>query len=209
MSILKHSGLRALGTASVAACVLVACGGSGSANGDAAADPREPDHQGRLAGWRLRSHPGPRDAEAAEGPGQQVRQQQDDGDRRHHDRPDRRERRADVQRLEPDPAARAGRLGIQRAARLRHDDLRARHPGAAATSRSSSSTAPWAAAVRNRRLARRWIRSRRRSRAKCRPTARRRLRRRAETGRRSDRGRHGQPCRPFYPCETRSRTTRR
>jgi len=34
MSILKHSGLRALGTASVAACVLVACGGSGSANGD-------------------------------------------------------------------------------------------------------------------------------------------------------------------------------
>ena len=32
MSILKHSGLRALGTASVAACVLVACGGSGSAN---------------------------------------------------------------------------------------------------------------------------------------------------------------------------------
>jgi len=32
MSILKHSGLRALGTASVAACVLAACGGSGSAN---------------------------------------------------------------------------------------------------------------------------------------------------------------------------------
>lgn len=32
MSILKNSGLRALGTASVAACVLVACGGSGSAN---------------------------------------------------------------------------------------------------------------------------------------------------------------------------------
>ena len=32
MSILKHSGLRALGTASVAAFVLVACGGSGSAN---------------------------------------------------------------------------------------------------------------------------------------------------------------------------------
>jgi hypothetical protein len=32
MSILKHSGLRALGTASLAACVLVACGGSGSAN---------------------------------------------------------------------------------------------------------------------------------------------------------------------------------
>ncbi len=34
MSILKHPGLRALGTASVAACVLVACGGSGSANDD-------------------------------------------------------------------------------------------------------------------------------------------------------------------------------
>ncbi|HWN06826.1 MAG TPA: hypothetical protein VNO53_06650 [Steroidobacteraceae bacterium] len=34
MSILKNSGLRALGTASVAACVLVACGGSGSANDD-------------------------------------------------------------------------------------------------------------------------------------------------------------------------------
>ena len=33
MSIFKHSGLRALGTASVAACVLVACGGSGSSNG--------------------------------------------------------------------------------------------------------------------------------------------------------------------------------
>ena len=33
MSILKHSGLRALGTASVAACVLVACGGSGGSNG--------------------------------------------------------------------------------------------------------------------------------------------------------------------------------
>ena len=33
MSILKHSGLRAFGTASVAACVLVACGGSGSSNG--------------------------------------------------------------------------------------------------------------------------------------------------------------------------------
>jgi hypothetical protein len=32
MPILKNSGLRALGTASVAACVLVACGGSGSAN---------------------------------------------------------------------------------------------------------------------------------------------------------------------------------
>jgi hypothetical protein len=32
MSILKNSGLRALGTASVAACVLAACGGSGSAN---------------------------------------------------------------------------------------------------------------------------------------------------------------------------------
>ena len=32
MSIQKHSGLRALGTASVAACVLAACGGSGSAN---------------------------------------------------------------------------------------------------------------------------------------------------------------------------------
>jgi hypothetical protein len=32
MSILKHSGLAALGTASVAACVLAACGGSGSAN---------------------------------------------------------------------------------------------------------------------------------------------------------------------------------
>jgi hypothetical protein len=32
MSILKHPGLRALGTASVAACVLAACGGSGSAN---------------------------------------------------------------------------------------------------------------------------------------------------------------------------------
>lgn len=32
MSILKNSGLRALGTASVAACVLVACGGSGSSN---------------------------------------------------------------------------------------------------------------------------------------------------------------------------------
>jgi hypothetical protein len=33
MSILKHSGLRALGTASAAACVLVACGGSGNSNG--------------------------------------------------------------------------------------------------------------------------------------------------------------------------------
>jgi hypothetical protein len=32
MSILKHSGLRALGTAFVAALVLAACGGSGSAN---------------------------------------------------------------------------------------------------------------------------------------------------------------------------------
>ena len=32
MSILKHSGLRALGTASVAAFALAACGGSGSAN---------------------------------------------------------------------------------------------------------------------------------------------------------------------------------
>jgi len=32
MSILKQSGLRALGTASVAAFVLAACGGSGSAN---------------------------------------------------------------------------------------------------------------------------------------------------------------------------------
>jgi hypothetical protein len=32
MSILKYPGLRALGTASVAACVLAACGGSGSAN---------------------------------------------------------------------------------------------------------------------------------------------------------------------------------
>jgi len=32
MSILKHQGLRALGTASLAACVLAACGGSGSAN---------------------------------------------------------------------------------------------------------------------------------------------------------------------------------
>ena len=32
MSILKHSGVRALGTASVAAFVLAACGGSGSAN---------------------------------------------------------------------------------------------------------------------------------------------------------------------------------
>jgi hypothetical protein len=34
MSILKHSGLRALGTASVAAFALAACGGSGSANDD-------------------------------------------------------------------------------------------------------------------------------------------------------------------------------
>jgi hypothetical protein len=32
MSILKHSGLRALGAASVAAIALAACGGSGSAN---------------------------------------------------------------------------------------------------------------------------------------------------------------------------------
>ena len=32
MSILKHSGLRALGTASMAAFALAACGGSGSAN---------------------------------------------------------------------------------------------------------------------------------------------------------------------------------
>ena len=32
MSILKHSGLRALGSASVAAFALAACGGSGSAN---------------------------------------------------------------------------------------------------------------------------------------------------------------------------------
>ncbi len=32
MSILKHSGLRALGTASVAAFALAACGGSGSSN---------------------------------------------------------------------------------------------------------------------------------------------------------------------------------
>ncbi len=32
MSILKHSGLRALGTASLAAFALAACGGSGSAN---------------------------------------------------------------------------------------------------------------------------------------------------------------------------------
>ena len=32
MSMLKHSGLRALGTASVAAFALAACGGSGSAN---------------------------------------------------------------------------------------------------------------------------------------------------------------------------------
>jgi hypothetical protein len=32
MPILKIPGLRALGTASVAACILVACGGSGSAN---------------------------------------------------------------------------------------------------------------------------------------------------------------------------------
>jgi hypothetical protein len=32
MSILKHSGVRALGTATVAAFVLAACGGSGSAN---------------------------------------------------------------------------------------------------------------------------------------------------------------------------------
>ncbi|MEX0733917.1 MAG: hypothetical protein WD944_04690 [Steroidobacteraceae bacterium] len=32
MSILKHSGLRALGTASAAAFALAACGGSGSAN---------------------------------------------------------------------------------------------------------------------------------------------------------------------------------
>ncbi len=31
MSILKHSGLRTIGTASVAACVLAACGGSGGA----------------------------------------------------------------------------------------------------------------------------------------------------------------------------------
>jgi hypothetical protein len=34
MSILKHSGLRALGTASVAAFAFAACGGSGSANDD-------------------------------------------------------------------------------------------------------------------------------------------------------------------------------
>jgi hypothetical protein len=34
MSILKHSGLRALGTASVAAFALAACGDSGSANDD-------------------------------------------------------------------------------------------------------------------------------------------------------------------------------
>ena len=34
MSILKFPGLRALGTASVAVCVLAACGGSGSANGE-------------------------------------------------------------------------------------------------------------------------------------------------------------------------------
>jgi len=34
MSILKHSGLRALGTASVAAIALAACSGSGSANDD-------------------------------------------------------------------------------------------------------------------------------------------------------------------------------
>ncbi len=33
MSILKNPGLRALGTATVAACVLAACGGSGSSNG--------------------------------------------------------------------------------------------------------------------------------------------------------------------------------
>jgi hypothetical protein len=34
MSVLKHRGLRALGTAAAAAIVLVACGGGGSANGD-------------------------------------------------------------------------------------------------------------------------------------------------------------------------------
>lgn len=34
MSILKHSGLRALGTASVAAFAIAACSGSGSANDD-------------------------------------------------------------------------------------------------------------------------------------------------------------------------------
>ena len=33
MSILKNPGLRALGTATVAACVLIACGDSGGGNG--------------------------------------------------------------------------------------------------------------------------------------------------------------------------------
>ena len=104
-------------------------------------------------------------------------------DRRHHDRPDRRERRADVQRHEPDVAARAGRLGIQRTAGLRHDDLRARHPGGRRPRRSSFVDGALGCGGPESALGpARWSRSRRRSRAKCRPTARRRPLRRAETG---------------------------
>ena len=125
MSILKHSGLRALGTASVAAFALAACGGSGSANDElpllhadvtiksvsqggvcdtipVRVTPKELKGQAnKYANNKMMvtdvAMTGPTDEAGA----------------------------PDVQWREQDAAARAGRLGIQRGARVRHDDLRA------------------------------------------------------------------------------------
>ena len=208
MSILKHSGLRALGTASVAACVLVACGGSGSANGDL------PLIRGNLA-IKAVSQGGVCEVIPVRVTPKQLKGQANKYANNKMMVTDVTMTGPTDENGAPIATARTRRCRSRRATgNSAHRWPPARRPACAtsrraATSRSSSSTAPWAAAALNRRLARRWSRSRRRSRAKCRPTARRRLLRQAETRRRSDRGRHGQPCRPFYPCETRSRTTRR